>query len=169
MRSDWGYGEEEMAPWPRSPLMFDPPVCDALRTGEAVYLGTHDEWEHYIDLRSRIQGLFATLAAVPLRFGGVVSAALVLTMREEHRFMAGDRAFLAALADHAAQALERARLFEERAYGGRLRQGGRGRLLRRLRHPPGPLAGGGRRRRRQGHRGGGPDRARAAHAARDRA
>jgi len=124
VRSDWGFGESEMSPWRRFPFSFDSPVCDALRTGEAVYLGTHDEWEHYIDLRSRIQGLFATLAAVPLRFGGVVSAALVLTMREEHRFMAADRSFLAALADHAAQALERARLFEERAYVARMLQAG---------------------------------------------
>ena len=38
---------------------------------DVVYLGTHDEWEHYVDLRSRIEGLFATLAAVPLKFGGV--------------------------------------------------------------------------------------------------
>jgi PAS domain S-box-containing protein len=124
MRSDWGYGEAEMAPWRRFPLAFDSPVCDALRTGEPVFLGTHDEWEHYVDLRSRIEGLFAGLAAVPLKFGGVVRAALVLTMREERRFMAGDRAFLAALADQAAHALERARLFEERAYVARMLQAG---------------------------------------------
>jgi PAS domain S-box-containing protein len=124
MRSDWGYGETEIAPWRRFPLTFDSPVCDALRSGEPVYLGTHDEWEHYVDLRSRIEGLFATLAAVPLKFGGVVQAALVLTMREQHRFMAADRAFLAALADQAAHALERARLFEERAYVARMLQAG---------------------------------------------
>jgi PAS domain S-box-containing protein len=124
MRSDWGYGEAEMGPWRRFPLTFHSPVCDALRTGEAVFLGTHDEWEHYVDLRSRIDGVFATLAAVPLTFAGVVRAALVLTMRQEHRFMAGDRAFLAALADQAAHALERARLFEERAYVARTLQAG---------------------------------------------
>jgi PAS domain S-box-containing protein len=124
MRSDRGYGEAEMAPWRRFPLTFDSPVCDALRTGDAVFLGTHDEWEHYVDLRTRIEGMFATLAAVPLKFGGVVRAALVLTMRQEHRFMAADRAFLAALADQGAQALERARLFEERAYIARTLQAG---------------------------------------------
>jgi PAS domain S-box-containing protein len=124
MRSDWGYGEAEMGPWRRFPLTFDSPVCDALRTGEPVFLGTHDEWEHYVDLRSRIEGVFATLAAVPLTFAGVVRAALVLTMRQEHRFMAADRAFLAALADQGAHALERARLFEERAYVARMLQAG---------------------------------------------
>jgi PAS domain S-box-containing protein len=124
VRSDWGYGESDMAPWRRFPLTFDSPVCDALRTGEPVFLGTHDEWEHYVDLRSKIEGLFGTLAAVPLSYGGVVSAALVLTMRSERRFMAADRAFLEALADQAAHALERARLFEERAYVARTLQAG---------------------------------------------
>jgi PAS domain S-box-containing protein len=124
MRSDWGYGEAEMAPWRRFPLAFDTPVCDALLNGEPVFLGTLDEWEHYFELRSRIEGVFSTLAAVPLTFGGVVQAALVLTMREQHRFMAADRAFLAALADQAAHALERARLFEERAYVARMLQAG---------------------------------------------
>src|SRR6185295_1414539 len=104
-RSDWGFGEAEMAPWRRFPLTFDSPVCDALLTGEPVFLGTYDEWEHYVELRGRIDGLFATLAAVPLNFGGVVQAALILTMRKQHRFMAADRAFLAALADQAAHAL----------------------------------------------------------------
>jgi PAS domain S-box-containing protein len=124
LRSDWGYGEAEMAPWRRFPLAFDSPVCDALRTGQPVFLGTHDEWEHYVELRSRIEGLFATLAAVPLTFGGVVTAALVLCMTEQRRFMAADREFLAALADQAAHALERARLFEERAYVARTLQEG---------------------------------------------
>jgi PAS domain S-box-containing protein len=123
-RNDWGFGETEMAPWRRFPLTMDSPVCDALLTGEPVYLGTHDEWEHYAELRSRITGLFGTLVAVPLTFGGIVHAALVLTMRREQRFMAGDRAFLAALADQAAHALERARLFEERAYVARTLQAG---------------------------------------------
>jgi serine phosphatase RsbU (regulator of sigma subunit) len=113
-----------MAPRRRLPLAFDTPVCDALISGEPIFLGTHDEWEHYAELRSRITGLFATLVAVPLTFGGVVHAALVFTMREQHRFMAADRAFLAALADQAAHALERARLFEERAYVARTLQAG---------------------------------------------
>ena len=110
--------------------------------------------------------------------------------------MAADRAFLAALADQAAQALERARLYEERAYVARTLQAGllperlteipglevavryhsiadggdrRRRLLRLLRHLARALAGGGRRRGRQGHRGGRAHRPRAPHAARDRA
>jgi serine phosphatase RsbU (regulator of sigma subunit) len=48
----------------------------------------------------------------------------VLCNREARRFMAADRAFLFQLADQAAQALERARLYEERAYVARTLQAG---------------------------------------------
>ena len=44
--------------------------------------------------------------------------------RDARRFMAADRAFLASLADQAAHALERARLYEERAYVARTLQAG---------------------------------------------
>jgi serine phosphatase RsbU (regulator of sigma subunit) len=61
---------------------------------------------------------------VPLAFGGVVSGALVLCSTDGRRFMAADRTFLCALGDQAAHALERARLFEERAYVARTLQEG---------------------------------------------
>ena len=48
----------------------------------------------------------------------------MLCLTQERQFFAADRAFLAALADQAAHALERARLFEERAYVARTLQEG---------------------------------------------
>jgi sigma-B regulation protein RsbU (phosphoserine phosphatase) len=59
----------------------------------------------------------------------------VLCNTRDRRFMAADRAFLAALADQAAQALERARLYEERAYVARTLQ--EGLLPERLTEVPG--------------------------------
>jgi serine phosphatase RsbU (regulator of sigma subunit) len=64
------------------------------------------------------------MVVVPLAFGGEVFGALVLCNTDARRFMAADRAFLAQLADLAAQALERARLYEERAYVARTLQAG---------------------------------------------
>jgi serine phosphatase RsbU (regulator of sigma subunit) len=113
-----------MAAWRRFPLHFDAPVCDALRTGEPVYLETLDDWERYPMLREVITGAFQAMVVIPIAFGGRVFAALVLCNREGRRFMAADRAFLAQLADQAAQALERARLYEERAYVARTLQEG---------------------------------------------
>ena len=124
MRYDRGFENTAMAAWRRFPLHIDAPVCDGLRTGEAVYLETLDDWERYPQLRAAITGAFEAMVVVPIAFGGRVFAALVLCNRTARRFMAGDRAFLAALADQAANALERARLYEERAYVARTLQEG---------------------------------------------
>jgi PAS domain S-box-containing protein len=124
MRHDRGFEETAMAPWRRFPLHVDAPVCDALRTGEPVYLETLDDWERYPQLRAVLTGAFEAMVVVPICFAGVVFAALVLCNREPRRFMAADRAFLAQVADQAAQALERARLYEERAYVARTLQQG---------------------------------------------
>jgi PAS domain S-box-containing protein len=122
--SDWGFEDAAMAPWRHFPVDMETPIGDALRSGEPVYLATLDDWEHYPELRSQIEGRYAAMATVPLAFAGVVSAALVLCLTHDHQFVAADRAFLAALADQAAHALERARLFEERAYVARTLQAG---------------------------------------------
>ena len=193
---DRGFEDTLMAPWRRFHMRLDSPVCDVLRTGEPVYLETLDDWEQYAELRSGITGIFQAMVVVPLSFGGAVSGALVLCNTDARRFMAADRAFLASLADQAAHALERARLYEERAYVARTLQAGL--LPERLADVPGlevavryhsiadggsvggdfydcfdispdSLAGRRRRRRRQGHRRRRADRARAPHAARDRA
>ena len=114
--SDWGFENIAMDPWRRFPLDMETPTGDALRSGEPVYLATLDDWEHYPELRTRIEGRFAAMAAVPMAFAGAVRGALLLCLKHEHQFMAADRSFLASLADQTAHALERARLFEERAY-----------------------------------------------------
>jgi PAS domain S-box-containing protein len=124
MSHDRGFEESAMAPYRRFPLAAHTPIGDVLRTGVPVLLESLDDWERYRELRSRIEGRFPALAAMPLTFAGEVMGALVLCDERPRRFMAADRAFLAALADQAAQALERARLYEERAYVARTLQEG---------------------------------------------
>jgi PAS domain S-box-containing protein len=126
MRFDCGFEEVAMAPWRRFPLHtgMPSPVGDVLLGRGPVLLEDHDDWERYRELRSKIEGRFAAMAVIPLNFGGRVLGGLVLCNREPRRFMAADRAFLTALADQAAQALERARLYEERAYVARTLQEG---------------------------------------------
>ena len=124
MRYDRGFENTAMAAWKRFPLHIEAPVCDTLRSGRPVYLETLDDWEHYPQLRDVITGHFQSMVVVPLAFAGVVFAALVLCHAQARRYMAADRAFLAQLAQQAAQALERARLYEERAYVARTLQDG---------------------------------------------
>jgi PAS domain S-box-containing protein len=116
MRFERGFEEAAMAPWRRFRADSPTPVSDVVMGRGAVLLEDYDDWERYRELRSQIEGRFAAMAVIPLNFAGDVVGALVLCNREPRRFMAADRAFLAALADQAAQALERARLYEERAY-----------------------------------------------------
>jgi PAS domain S-box-containing protein len=116
MRFDRGFEDTAIAAWRRFPLHVDAPVCDALRSGEPVYLETLEDWERYPALRGVITGAFQAMVVIPIAFADVVFAALVLCNREARRFMAADRAFLAQLGDQAAQALERSRLYEERSY-----------------------------------------------------
>ncbi len=124
MRHERGFEAERIAPWRRFPLALDTPVGDALREGEPVLLQRLDDWERYPQVRSRIEGLFESLAAIPLQFGGTKIGALVLCDVKPRTFVAGDRAFLSALAVQAAQALEHARLFEQRGYVARTLQEG---------------------------------------------
>jgi len=127
MHHDRGFEAAAMAAWRRFPLepeLLATPVGDALIRGEAVLLETLADWERYPELRSAIEGRFAAMAVMPLAFAGEITGALVLCNFEDRRFMAADRAFLTALADQAAQALDRARLYEERAYVARTLQAG---------------------------------------------
>ena len=124
MAYDRGFEDTAMASWRRFAMRLDSPICDVLRTGEPVFLETLDDWERYPELRSRITGRFQAMVVVPLCFGGDITGALVLCNTDAQRFMAADRAFLVSLADQGAHALERARLYEERAYVARTLQAG---------------------------------------------
>ena len=68
MRHDRGFEETVMAAWRRFPLHIDAPVCDALRTGEPVYLETLDDWERYPQLRDVITGAFQAMVVIPIAF-----------------------------------------------------------------------------------------------------
>jgi PAS domain S-box-containing protein len=116
LRHDQGFAEAAMAEWRRFPLALPSPLGEAIVTGEPVLLERLAAWDRYPELRGRITGRFSALAALPLSVAGGVAGALVLCDEHERRFDDTDRAFLSALADQAAQALERARLYEERAY-----------------------------------------------------
>jgi serine phosphatase RsbU (regulator of sigma subunit) len=124
MYHDRGFEPAAIAAWRRFPLAFHSPIGDVLRTGRPVLLESLDDWERYAELRAAITGRFHAMAVVPLAFAGRVMGAMVLCDARDRRFMAADRAFLAALADQAAHAMERARLYEERAYVARMLQEG---------------------------------------------
>jgi PAS domain S-box-containing protein len=107
-----GHSAAGLVGWDRFPIEADVPMAAAIRTGEAVWTRTAEE------LRSR----YPDLAGAPLRFGspavvpllgeGKPMGAISLSFAVERGFDPQERAFLASVAQHAASALERARLYE---------------------------------------------------------
>lgn len=113
-----GYSEEGLAGWQRFPLDAELPMSVAIRSGQPVWTISADE------LRTRFPALreasvrFASLAVVPLVVEGTPFGALALSFVQQRRFDSEERAFLLAVAQQAAQTLDRAWLYEARRVAG---------------------------------------------------
>jgi signal transduction histidine kinase len=100
------------------PLHPGRPVSDAVLARAPVLLQSHEEiGERYPEIAGVMRATgFEAYAAVPVFHGEHAVAGLSFSFRGPHRFDDDQRAFLRTLADQAAQALERSRLYEaERA------------------------------------------------------
>jgi signal transduction histidine kinase/putative methionine-R-sulfoxide reductase with GAF domain len=112
-----GLGTRVVEQWGRVPLEAETPLSIAARTGKPQWLspleGAADE---YPDIREGIQQALhdgrRALAAVPVRLRDRTIGALALGFDEPRDFEGVDGEFLTALAQLAAQALDRASLFE---------------------------------------------------------
>jgi PAS domain S-box-containing protein len=120
---DRGYDRATVSALRRFPITHPGPVAEAVRRGEPVVVNDVPEWRRWPELAG-LPHRFAAAAAVPLIAAGRTLGAIALSFREARTLRAADRAFLLALADQAAQALDRARLYEERAYVARTLQAG---------------------------------------------
>ena len=104
------------------PLDVALPMPMAVREGRPVLVDTRDEW-----LRRFARppgGGFESFAAVPLLFEGEIPGCMGLGFPDAGPFADADVALLVAIARQGAQALDRARLYEERAYVARTLQAG---------------------------------------------
>jgi PAS domain S-box-containing protein len=113
-----GLPEEQIAKWRRFPADPGFPATQALRTGEPVFVRSLDEMaERFPSIVDTVrESGFAASAVLPLKVAGKAVGTLGLNYATPQPFDAGKRAYLAAVAQQCAQALERARLFEaERA------------------------------------------------------
>ena len=111
-----GFTPERLTAWRRFGLDEGEPLSDAMRSGEPVLISGEDDWLHRYPASAPATADFAALAGVPFGFGDRALGAMALAFSKPRTFTAGDRGFLVALARQAGQALERARLYEERAY-----------------------------------------------------
>ena len=112
-----GLGTRVVERWGRLPLDAATPLTAAARTGEPQWLSPLETAaEDYPDiaegLRDALRAGRRALAAVPLSVRDRTIGALALGFDEPRDFAGPDGEFLIALAQQAAQSLERARLFE---------------------------------------------------------
>jgi PAS domain S-box-containing protein len=103
-------------------LGLEMPLAIAARTAQPVLLPSRDAW--LSRMAHPPPSDFEAFAAVPLRFEGGVPGVMGLAFAGRRDFDTADVALLDAIARQGAQALERARLYEERAYVARTLQRG---------------------------------------------
>jgi PAS domain S-box-containing protein len=122
LRIEHRYGMAGAAP-SELPLDLGAPMPAAARAAEPVLLESRDDWlRRFPDVPPR--GDFEAFAAVPLLFEGGVPGCMGLGFDDAGPFDAGDVDLLVAIARQGAQALERARLYEERVYVAQTLQAG---------------------------------------------
>lgn len=98
----------------RIPLSTSGPAAECIRTGNAFFLETREAvFQRFPGMTSTFERLGThALAAVPLRIGNTVVGSMSFTFGAARSLPLEDREFFLALADEAAQAIERSRLLE---------------------------------------------------------
>jgi serine phosphatase RsbU (regulator of sigma subunit) len=120
---DHGYEPEAANHWRRFAIDGRDPLSTALIRPTPIWLERREDWAPWPTLASTIQR-FQALAVVPLIAADRVLGAIALSFAAPRVLDTDERGFLLALADLAAAALDRARLYEERAYVARTLQAG---------------------------------------------
>ena len=115
-----GYAPEVLDTWRAIPIETGSPIADAAREREVIACETRDEIAaRYPDLGA----LEEALVAAPLVAGGRVVGAIMIASAEPMRYGAFELGLVLGLARQAAQALDRALLFErEQASATRMRR-----------------------------------------------
>lgn len=107
-----GYDEPLMRRWAQFSVDLDVPLAHTYRTGEPLFLSSEDARRRFRDLHDRTE--FRSLTCLPLQVGGgPVLGVLAFSYEQPRRFDQLERTFLTTLATHCAQAIQRARLFEQ--------------------------------------------------------
>ncbi|GGS11330.1 EAL domain-containing protein [Deinococcus sedimenti] len=107
-----GYEAPLTQRWATFSTNLDLPMAHVQRTGEPLFLTAEEAHERFADLRARTG--FHSLTCLPLQVnGGPVLGVLAFSYEQPRRFDQPERTFLTTLATHCAQAISRARLYEQ--------------------------------------------------------
>jgi PAS domain S-box-containing protein len=109
-----GYKQDVIDKWRRFSMNMPTPLTDAIRAGEPIWeesVATRSvRYPHLVEMYAQYE--FKAWISIPLMLEGRAVGGLSLAFAEERTFSQNDRAFILALAQQCAQALERARLYE---------------------------------------------------------
>jgi PAS domain S-box-containing protein len=109
-----GFPPEVTDKWLRFPLSAEVAIADAVREKRPILIESFAEWSDRYPTLGPLASLhgFHALIAYPLIAKERTIGALAFSFQETQKFTDDDRAFMLALAQQCAQALERARLYE---------------------------------------------------------
>lgn len=108
------YSESALGKWQRLSIDQNVPLADAVRSGVPVIIESFNDFQNRYPALSSLPAMTGSsgLVAFPLIIEGRILGALGLSFPAPQHFSDDDRAFMSALAQQCAQALERARLYE---------------------------------------------------------
>jgi PAS domain S-box-containing protein len=112
IRAQQGYSEQQLQDWEQFPLETDYPLSHAVRTGEPVFIGSAAERIERFPALPDIDEPTHALVCLPLVVENRTIGGLTFSFGSDQVFDDERRAMKMALARQAAQALERARLYE---------------------------------------------------------
>lgn len=109
-----GYPDDVADEWARLPLDREVPMAIAARTATPLFIGSEAEWSASFPDTGPLRLLpgSRSWAAIPLIAEGRVLGVMGLSLSRPGPFSDEERAFILALAQQCAQALDRARLYE---------------------------------------------------------
>jgi signal transduction histidine kinase len=110
----FGYSTELINTWRHFPVSLrQGPLSDALLTGQPVFIESLGDWQaRYPNLNQQQAANHVAWAALPLEIEERIVGVIGLTFAQGRPYSVDERAFLLAVAQQCAQALERARLYE---------------------------------------------------------
>jgi signal transduction histidine kinase/GAF domain-containing protein len=111
-----GYESDVFTGWQSFPLTSETPMAAAIRTGEPFFFSTSAQRDEQFPTMAGLSGPSHALAILPLIIDGTPMGGIAFTFRTEVVFDEDRKALKATLAQQAAQALDRVRLYQaERA------------------------------------------------------
>jgi signal transduction histidine kinase len=107
-----GFMRSQVRQWQTIPLSIKSPITDAVKNQTIVCLDSLDAWKADYPLIPMADTIYRSWAAVPLVVKGQTIGGITFSFHEPRPFDDDERAFILALAQQCAQALDRARLYE---------------------------------------------------------